>query len=595
MKKIQDHRSYVASFDGLRSLAIILVLLYHFNIPLFSGGFIGVDIFFVLSGYLITSKLLSEWQGTRKIDLKNFWIKRFRRLVPAVLVMIIVTLIIIYLFYPEVFSKSWPDALASFFYLSNWWYIVNDIPYSQNFGISSPFKHLWSLAIEEQFYIIWPVIFAWLLQKLKKRQHVLKVVLVTALCSIVTMWVLYSPDNIDRIYYGTDTRLFTLAFGCSLAFVWPFYLLSDNLNKKEVATIDGIGSISLAGLLFLAMTVTTSQKSLYHGGFLFISFLSCMLLAALAHPSTKISKLFSHEVLVWIGKRSYSIYLWHFPVIALTTPVKTMGTVHPILIILQLILILFLANISYHVIEIPVIKLGFKQMFLKIKENSLTHFRKNIVYVGIVLCLIISLGSYSNALVNGHFFFQTPNAKIMKKSTSRTTEEKRNKPKTQINQVIALGDSVLLGVKDEFEKEVPGVIVDAKVGRQLVEAKELIQTKYQKYNRKDTVVFLELGSNSTFNGKILDDIIQSLDNSHIFLVNTKVPREWETEVNEMLLQASQKYKHVTLIDWNALAKQQPYILNDDGIHISPEFKENYLSLYLTALNQFKLNLSKTDT
>lgn len=600
MSHKRNHTNYLPSLDGVRALAIIFVLLYHFKLPLFSGGFIGVDIFFVLSGYLITSKLLSAWRSHQTIDIKHFWIKRIRRLIPAVVVLLITMLIFTFIFFPKVFAKSWTDGIASFFYINNWWYIFNDVPYFQSFGTPSPFKHLWSLAIEEQFYLIWPIAFLTLLNYFKKRQHVLKVVLLSGLASIILMFLLYDPTNIDRVYYGTDTRLFTLAIGCSLAFVWPFYLLEDNFNKKESNVIDGIGLVSLIGLITFAFTLSEYKRFLYPTGFIFVALLAALLLAVVAHPSSRLAKVFSLPAFVYLGQRSYSLYLWHYPIVVLFTPVKTIGTLHPFLIILQLLLIIILAEASYRFVEMPFIKYGYIGVMSRLKTKNKQYLIKLAKFLGVILVLTTVLTLYSGYLSNGYLFKKENPVKNTSQTVQTETKESETavsetveKPK-KIKRILAIGDSVLLGVKEQFELAIPGVVVDAEVGRQLVQAEELVKEKYSSFNSEDSLIFLELGSNSRFEKKELDSLLKLFDKSLIYLVNTKVPRDWESEVNRMLKDASNSHENVKLIDWNKLAKEKPAILTNDGIHITPDHVEDYLKLYTDQIKHHDVNLKKED-
>lgn len=584
----RNQTSYLASLDGVRALAIILVLAYHFNISFFKGGFIGVDIFFVLSGYLITSKLLQEWQKHKEINLKVFWIKRIRRLMPAVITLISVTLIVCLLLFPDVFKKSWQDGVASLFYVSNWWYIIKEVPYFESFGIPSPFKHLWSLAIEEQFYLIWPLVFVGLLKLLKKRQHVLKVILGSALVSAVLMAFLYSPENIDRVYYGTDTRLLTLAVGCSLAFVWPYYYLESGISEFARNVIDSIGIVSLVGLLVIATTVNSGHPFLYYGGFLLVAILSGLLLATLVHPDSQMGMLFSRPWLVWLGKRSYSIYLWHFPVIVLTTPIKTSGTLHPLLILLQTALTLVLAIVSYEWLEEPIRRLGFKAYVEKVK-GILTYRSKKLMY-----CLLAIIGLSGALTITYDYYDSGKVLGFIKEATvlpSHTDNKKKDNQKiVEIHKMLAVGDSIMLSLKKELEEEIPGIRVDGKISRQLWQATDLVKKKYKDYNSEDSLVILELGTNSEFKQEQLDELLDLFDKAHVMVINSRVPKPWEQVVNEMLLAAANERENVQLIDWHSIAVSNPQLLNSDAVHPNEEGIPVYIKMMTDNLQSYKLDL-----
>lgn len=575
-------KRYLPSIDGLRAVAIILVILYHFQIPFAQGGFIGVDIFFVLSGYLITNSLMIEWHETKKFEFKEFWLKRLRRLLPAVVTLLIVVLVVCFFFFPSSFKKSWSDSIAALFYMSNWWYIFKKVPYFDSFGTPSPFKHLWSLAIEEQFYLLWPVALFGLLKWLKKRQHVLIAIITAGVVSAVLMAVLYNPSAIDRVYYGTDTRIFAILAGCGLAFLWPYYYLEDNFGQRAQRILDGAGGAALAALIVIALLINEYQTFLYHGGLVLVALFTVILLAVIVHPSSKLGKLFANPVFSWIGKRSYSLYLWHYPVVVLLTPVKLVGTFHFSLVMMQLALIVVLANFSYMWIEEPIRKHGLKASVASLKEIAKKQLYFPAASLGVIL--ILSLGVWGTA-----HLLTTANTTIDKPVETKVSEAPVKKD--TLTQVLAIGDSIMLGIKEQLEQAVPGAVVDGKVGRQLVDAKKLVEEKYSDYNHKDAAIFIELGSNSPFNSKDLASFLDLFDQAKVYLINTRVPRNWESEVNSMLTDAATQSKNVTLIDWYSIASQAPGLLAEDGVHLSEgDGKVTYVSLITNELANFDLKL-----
>ena len=357
-----DNRRYIPALDGLRAIAVMTVIAYHFHLGFAKGGFLGVDVFFVLSGYLITSMILPEKGETLQLNFAAFWTGRLRRLLPAAFVMITATFVWVMFFDRELMGTLRGDAVSSLFYVSNWWYIFNDLSYFDQFGSPSPFKNLWSLAIEEQFYIIWPILLAAGLFVFKKRLKLAAVIAGLAVCSAVLMAVLFQ-DGTDpsRVYYGTDTRAFELLTGCVLALVWPMKRLSS--GRVPIGHKVSLNVISFAAfgiLLACFHFVTEYQPFLYRGGMFLICLNAAVLIGAVSHPVSYLGKILSFKPLRWIGTRSYGIYLWHYPVIVLGTPVHEIGNPVYWRVGLQLLLILVIAELSYRLIEVPVRREGFR-------------------------------------------------------------------------------------------------------------------------------------------------------------------------------------------------------------------------------------------
>ena len=307
---------YMPGLDGLRAIAVIGIIIYHLNKQWLTGGFLGVDTFFVISGYLITSLLLKEYEETGIINLKNFWLRRLKRLVPAVLVLLLVVGIATLLFKSEDIVRVKHDIIAAIFYVSNWWYIAKDVNYFEQFSFM-PLKHLWSLAIEEQFYLFFPVVLITLLLTIKKYRNITLIFWIISLLSLMLMIVISQPHlNHSRVYFGTDTRLQTLLLGVILAFLWPPFKLKAEPPKVLQRAIDGVGLFGLAFLILLFFTVQDESDWIYDGGFYIISAMTLLIIASVVHPSTLVSKLLGNPLFVYIGKRSYSLYLWHFPIIS---------------------------------------------------------------------------------------------------------------------------------------------------------------------------------------------------------------------------------------------------------------------------------------
>lgn len=385
---------YVPALDGLRALAVLAVLFYHADLLWLPGGFLGVEIFFVVSGYLITSLLLAEYRARNAVNLKQFWQRRARRLLPGLFAMLIAVMTYAVIFLPGEVASLRGDILAAFTYVTNWYLIAAQKSYFETMGRPSLLRHLWSLAVEEQFYLVLPLVFTFLLVRLKTRTTMLLLFAGAAL-SALWMGILFQPDtDPSRIYYGTDTRAAGLLLGAALAFVWtPLSQRTTSkaarskkttkttrTNKQSQARakhklnfkgkrvrpkaetarrwlLDGVGIVALGGLVFSCLALTEFDPFLYQGGLLLVSVATVFVIAAVAAPdSPLLAPLLGNRVLRWIGLRSYSLYLWHWPVFMVTRPQLDTTLEGLPLMALRLAATFALAEISYHFIETPVRK-----------------------------------------------------------------------------------------------------------------------------------------------------------------------------------------------------------------------------------------------
>ncbi len=343
---------YLPALDGLRALAVIAVLIYHAGLRWLPGGFLGVEIFFTISGYLITSLLLSEWRETGRIVLKHFWLRRARRLLPALFAVIILVLAYAVLFLPDEVAGLRGDAAAAFGYSTNWYLIFSHKSYFETVGRPSMLRHLWSLAVEEQFYVLWPLAFVFAMRRWRERR-VLAGVLVVALASAILMGVLYQPDmDPSRVYYGTDTRAAGILIGVALAFVWAPGR-SDGLGAR--LPLSAIGCAALAALLVLCLKISEFDPFLYRGGFGLVALSTAILIAASVHRKGRLLQAaLGSAVLRWVGLRSYGIYLWHWPVFMLTRPQLDTTLDGLPLLAVRFALTLILAELSFRLVETPV-------------------------------------------------------------------------------------------------------------------------------------------------------------------------------------------------------------------------------------------------
>ena len=588
---------YLPSIDSLRALAVLAVIIYHVDVNYLPGGFLGVDLFFVLSGYLISSLIIKEYRKTGSLNLYNFYIRRARRLLPAVYFMITVGLVVMVLFNEVLLRKSHLDAIFGYIYSSNWWYIFHKLDYFDSFGAQSPFKHLWSLAIEEQFYMIFPLLFLLVNRKKKSKdgtyklnKNFLYVVLGLILVSLIAHILLFDINNISRIYFGTDTRAFSLLVGVVGAILYPMERLHAKVTPQQNMIYSVVSLVSIATLITVMIYTSEYNTLLYRGGFLLVAILGLIVIISSGKQHTLMSRLLSFKPVVFIGKISYSLYLWHFPVLVLTTPVSEIGNPNIIFVILRVILTFILATASYVFVETPIRKLGFKNyinvIFKKLKKRS-RKSRK--IYAGVVglVSILFLMGIFGKSVP----FISTAFVKEMEanketqfvnngnnkdnnqekssdsnKDNKDNKEDKKNSDK-KYSSVLVMGDSLTVDIGEKFQELYPGAVIDGKIGRQLYVAVEEAKS-YSKYNNENSAIIFQLGTNGPFTESQIEELVKEFDKADIYFVNIKVPRAWEKTVNAALKETQEKHSNVKIIDWYSVANSTKDLFEPDRVHLN---------------------------
>lgn len=571
---------YMPGLDGLRAIAVLGIIIYHLNKQWLTGGFLGVDTFFVISGYLITSLLLKEYDDTGIIKLKSFWIRRLKRLLPAVIVLLMVVGTATLLLKSDNIIRVKHDIIAAIFYVSNWWYIAKDVNYFEQFSFM-PLKHLWSLAIEEQFYIFFPVILVTLLLTIKKRYKIGFIFWGVSIISLGLMMFIYSINgDHSRVYFGTDTRLQTLLLGVILAFLWPPFKLKNDPPKVVKYVIDSIGSLSFIVLILLFFIINDETNWIYDGGFYLISILTLFIIASVVHPSTWIAKIFSNPVLVFIGKRSYSLYLWHFAVISFVHSYYVDGQIPVYVYFIDISLTIIFAELSYRFIETPFRKEGIKA--LNWRPSYIPQFiRMAIVVTLLIPFMLILVGAFNkygkdiigekansfDTTIEDNYLMRI--APIDNIHIDGLVSEKKKESSDVYNNIkpLLIGDSVMVDIGESFKSSVSKSRIDGKVGRQLYQTLPLVKANYSQYKKSSDQVVLELGTNGDFTVKQLDDLLNQFGKAKIYLVNTRVPRIYEANVNRLLADAAKRKSNVTLIDWNKRSQGHSEYFAPDGVHL----------------------------
>lgn len=603
---------YLPGLDGVRALAVIGVLLYHADLTWISGGFLGVDVFFVLSGFLITSLILEEFDRSGRIDFARFYLGRARRLLPALILMLAAVAIAAAFFFRDAASQVRADTIASILYVNNWWYIFNDASYFEFIGRPPLLKHLWSLAVEEQFYLAWPAI-AFLVMKRAGRRGVRIVALVLALLSTAWMIVLSMrngfPEYADpsRAYFGTDSHAMGLLIGAALATAWRPGRLRADISTGARAIITGTGLAALAGVIAFFLFVGEFTPWMYQrGGFLVLAIVVALLIAMATHPASRLGPWMGTQPWRYIGQRSYGLYLWHWPIFMLTRPVLDVPLDGIPLLMLRLGLTFGIAELSFRFVEMPIRRgaidrwvaawkaaVGPERSRLNRRAAAVTGtVAAAVLVVGVGLAsapaptsegglapdVAAAMGIASGGPTEVSLDDEDTTAPTPSSSASPGASAAATPAPNPNGNLSALGDSVMLGARTTLKETIPGTKVDAAVSR----FPGAFVGRLKKYVARDKLadtVVIHAGTNGVMPEDMLREMLDILkDIPKVVVVNTNMPRTWEAPNNKVIDTVVPDYPNAVIADWKAASENHPDYFVSDGIHLTAKGAKAYANL-----------------
>ena len=557
---------YIPAIDGLRAIAVIAVILYHLGFNWIPGGFLGVDLFFVISGYVITRLLLDSIQRSGGLDLRGFYAGRIRRLLPPLLFMLVITTIFVGVWAPDSMRRLLTDAPFALTGLMNWWLVFKKQDYFESFGRPPLLQHTWSLGVEIQYYLIWPLILLFVLKVFGKKV-IPTAALAIATFSGVALFIasvrvdIASTQDISHVYFGTDTHSIGLFLGSALAVSWIPQNLRMNIERRAQDFIDFIGVIGLLGLLSAFLFIQEADHTAYRIAFPLVGFFGSAIIMSVVHPASRFAPILQHPFLVWIGERSYAIYLWHWIVFQVTRPAQDLAGSTWALYTFRILVVLALADISQRWIEIPVrngvISNWFRGMKYRTKE---VQRRQKATTALVVIALISTISVVSN---NALQIADRNNAVV-----KEMFKENQIAEVSKIEGLWVIGDSVILGIRNELESQQHIGLINARVGRQAGELLDVIKHDKAKMVGQKTII--NLGNNNRLTSEEVSAIYQELkDQPLVVVVNTAVPRAWRDENNQKIQSEAAQYPNFRVVDWATKSENHPEYFAPDGVHLIP--------------------------
>ena len=581
MQRASISSTHIPAIDGLRALAVVAVVLYHLGIDWIPGGFLGVDLFFVISGYVITRLILDSIESANGLDLKEFYAARVRRLLPGLVILIIVTSVFIAFFAPDAIRRFITDVPFVLTGTNNWQLVAVNQDYFQAIGRPPLLQHTWSLAVEFQFYLIWPIILLFIWRRFGKRV-VRRVALVIATFSGTALFLFsLQADNatagrISHIYFGTDTHSLGLFLGSALAVSWIPRNLSPKISQRAQDFIDGIGVFGFIGLLCIFLFIDQSNTALYQIAFPLAGLFGCATIISIVHPASRFSPILSNRLFLWIGQRSYGIYLWHWVVFQITRPGADLTGNLLALNVARVLVVLTLADISLRAIEIPIRKGIVQNWFRGMKYRTKIMQKRQRIFVSSVMAFIVLMTGSSVALA-----WQRDQSIIVE------IKPELELPETVISEnqtgLWVTGDSVILGIRNKLAMQEDIALINARVGRQIGELITAIEEDKPRVGSSPIV--LNVGNNNAVSREDMVKLMELLkDQPKVVVVNTSVPRTWRDGNNKIISEVVSGYPNAALVNWAEIAENHPEFFAPDGVHLIEAGSDVYIASILEALN-----------
>ena len=573
---------HIPAIDGLRAIAVTAVIFYHLGFQWIPGGFLGVDLFFVISGYVITRLLLDSIARSGGLDLRGFYKARARRLLPPMVFMIVVTAFYISIWAQDSVKRFLTDTPFSLSGLMNWWLVAKEQDYFEAIGRPPLLQHTWSLAVETQFYLVWPVLLLIILKRFGKKVipvAALAIALISGTALFLVSLQLDASSSVSHVYFGTDTHSIGLFLGAALAVSWIPQNFKSEVSNKAQNFIDFIGVFGLVGILASFLLIDESSPTAYKIAFPLAAIFGAAIITSIVHPASRFAPILQNRVLLWIGERSYAIYLWHWVVFQITRPRVDIDGQDWALIALRILVVLALADISLKLVELPIrsgkVEYWFKGM--KYRTASVRK-RQKIAVISSISVLLVSLTALSSVAV------VSSNRSAAEFQESLQSEVVITPPVSEVTDraetIWLTGDSVILGIRTALSEIRPLLVVNARVGRA---APELLQEMTRDLEKAaGSTVVMDLGNNDLLNEDTVRAIFElAKESPRVVVVNTAVPRPYRDANNELVAELAAQYSNVKVVDWNAISDGHPEYFAPDGVHLVP----TGVSAYVMAIDE----------